>query len=60
MITKRKSDVPADSVFLATIADDIPIESGDVIVWDEAPINPGGHYDTLLGTYTAPVHGYYQ
>ena len=32
----------------------------EIIIWNTAPINPGGHYDTLTGAYTAPVHGYYQ
>ena len=30
------------------------------IVWNSAPINPGGHFNTILGMYTAPSHGYYQ
>ena len=51
----------ADSMFLATISEfTIPITDREPIVWDSAPINPGGHFNTILGMYTAPVHGYYQ
>ncbi len=32
----------------------------DVIPWDSAPINSGGHYDLSLHAYVAPVDGYYQ
>ena len=48
-------------MFLATIsADSISVSPDEPIVWDLAPINPGGHFNTILGMYTAPVHGYYQ
>ena len=51
----------ADSLFLATIsAFSVPVSPGEPIVWDSAPINPGGHFNTILGMYTAPVTGYYQ
>ena len=47
-------------MFFATIsASEVPVSDGEAIVWDSAPINPGGHYNTLLGMYTAPVHGFY-
>ena len=53
--------ISADSLFLATISEnELSISSGDPIVWDTAPINLGGHYSTVLGTYEAPVTGYYQ
>ena len=52
--------ISAESMFSATIsAAEISVPSGEPIVWDSAPINPGGHYNTILGTYTAPVNGYY-
>ena len=34
--------------------------SEKVIIWDNATINPGGHYNTSTGGYTAPYDGYYQ
>ncbi len=37
-----------------------PVTPGDPIIWDLAVLNPGDHFNTLLGAYTAPVHGYYQ
>ena len=47
-------------MFFAAISQyDFPISDEEVIVWDTAVINPGGCYDTLYGSYTAPVHGYY-
>ena len=50
-----------DTLFLATIsAWTISISSEEPIIFDTAPINPGGHYNTVLGAYTAPYHGYYQ
>ena len=46
---------------MATIAAaTIAISDEEPIIFDTAPINPGGHYNTVLGAYTAPVHGYYQ
>ena len=49
------------SDFLATIsAYEFPISDEEVIIWDTAPINPGGHYSTILGAYTAPYTGLYQ
>ena len=48
-------------MFFATISgESLSVADGEPIVWDLAPINPGGHYNTILGTYTAPVNGYYQ
>ena len=48
-------------MFLATLSEiSISISSGDPIIWDSAPINPGGHFSTVLGMYEAPVNGYYQ
>ena len=46
---------------MATIsAETIAISDDEAIIFDTAPINQGGHYNTVLGAYTAPVHGYYQ
>ena len=28
------------------------------IVWDVAPINPGGYFNTVFGSYTANLYGY--
>ena len=51
----------ADTLFLATIAaETIPISDEEPIIFDTAPINRGGHYNTVLGAYIAPYHGYYQ
>ena len=48
-------------MFLATIAaESIAISDDEPIIFDTAPINPGGHYNTVLGAYTAPFTGYYQ
>ena len=48
-------------MFFATIsAETIEITTGAMIVFDDAPINTGGHYNTAEGTYTAPLNGYYQ
>ena len=48
-------------MFLATISEyTLPIGISDPIIFDLAPINPGGNYDTVTGGYTAPVDGYYQ
>ena len=50
----------ADSMFLATISEvSVSVPPEEPIVWDSAPINPGGHFNTILGMYTAPTHGYY-
>ena len=49
----------SDTVLLATISVyESPISDEEVIIWDTAPINPGGHYNTLLGAYTAPDSGF--
>ena len=51
---------PADSMFFATISErTISVNPGEAIIWDSAPINPGGYFNTILGVYTAPVTGYY-
>ena len=50
----------ADSMFLATVSEFVvEMSPGDPIIWDLAPINPGGNFDTELGAYTVPVNGYY-
>ena len=55
------SSLAVDSLFLATISEyTISSASGEVIVFDTAPINRGENYNTDTGEYTAPVHGYYQ
>ncbi len=47
-------------MFFAGISQyEFPISDEEVIVWDLAVINPGGCYDTLYGSYTANVHGFY-
>ena len=51
----------AETLFLATISTGtIPVEDDAIIIWDTATINPGGHYSTETGGYTAPFSGYYQ
>ena len=55
------SSATVDTLFLATIAaESIAISDDEPIIFDTAPINPGGHYNTVLGAYTAPFTGYYQ
>ena len=50
----------ADTVFFAAINQfEFPVSDEEVIVWNTAVINPGGHYDSVTGAYTAPLHGYY-
>ena len=50
----------ADSMFLATISTSfVSVSPGEPIIWDSAPINPGGHFNTILGMYEVPVDGYY-
>ncbi len=51
--------LPVDSLFMATIST-INLSDGDVIPWDSAPINPGGHFNTSIGGYVAPENGCYQ
>ena len=52
---------PVDTLFLATLNEiSISIGNGEVIPWDSAPINPGGHFNTVFGSYIAPMNGYYQ
>ena len=51
----------AETLFLATInSDTIAVSDDQVIVFNSAPINPGGHYNTESGGYTVPFSGYYQ
>ena len=48
-----------DTLFLATISSEsISISDQEPIIFDTAPINPGGHYNTILGAYTVPFNGY--
>ena len=50
-----------DTIFFATISPSfIPTSNGDAINFDQALFNPGGHYNTTEGAYTAPMDGYYQ
>ncbi len=50
----------SDTTFLATLQEySNPISDDEYILWDTAPINPGGHFNTVFGAYIAPVHGYY-
>ena len=50
----------ANSMFLAIVNDSsVTIANGDPIIWDAAPINPGGNFNTALGLYQAPIYGYY-
>ena len=49
-----------NTLFLATISADTITISEEPIIFDTAPINHGGHYNTVLGAYTAPYTGYYQ
>ena len=54
------TSILAESMFLAIINEtSVSISSGDPIIWDAAPINPGGNFNPALGLYQAPVHGYY-
>lgn len=49
------------TIFFATIsAASISISSEEAIIWDSAPINPGGNFNTVLGAYLVPVDGFYQ
>ena len=47
--------------FLATITqNEVSVNRGDPVPFDDAPINPGGHFDTTLHAYVVPMDGYYQ
>ena len=48
-----------DTSFLASFDYD-PDTPGDPIVFNVAPLNPGGHYDITTGIYTVPVDGVYE
>ncbi len=63
--SKRKliecSCFAAQSLFLATISEDRRVvTSGDVIVWDVAPININGDYNVETGGFTVPTDGLYK
>ncbi len=45
--------------FAAISQSEFGISNEEIIAWDTDVINPGGNYDTLYGSYTAPVHGFY-
>ena len=45
--------------FLASFDYD-PGTPGDPIVFNVAPLNPGGHYDVTSGIYTVPIDGAYE
>ena len=47
------------TVFLAFFDYD-PDVPGDPIVFNVAPLNPGGHYDVTTGIYTVPIDGIYE
>ena len=49
-----------DTYFLATISETYISPVPDPIVFDEARINPGGHYDPTTGIYTVPQDGIYE
>ena len=50
-----------DTLFLATISEEtISISNFETIIFNVAPINRGGNYNTGTGGYTAPYNGYYQ
>ena len=49
-----------DTYFLATISENSISPVPDPIVFDEARINPGGHYDPTTGIYTVPEDGTYE
>ena len=54
-------EATSGSMFFATIStESIPIEDEAIIVFDRDLINPGGHYNSEEGSYTAPRNGYYQ
>ncbi len=36
------------------------IAVGDLIPWNEAPVNMGGHFNTSSGLYTIPATGVYR
>ena len=48
-----------DTSFLASF-DYHPGTQEDPIVFNVAPLNPGGHYDVTTGIYTVPVDGVYE
>ena len=45
--------------FLASFDYD-PGDPADPIVFNVAPLNPGGHYDVTTGIYTVPIDGVYE
>ena len=47
--------------FYATLSANVVLQKKiQTIIYDNAKINEGGHYDTTTGKYTAPVAGIYQ
>ena len=61
LLAKSKQfGMTTDTTFLATLEKyQNPISDDEYILWDVAPINPGGHFSTVFGAYVTPVHGYY-
>ena len=49
----------SDTVFLARIVESRHTPSNP-IVFDDAVLNTGGHYDPTTGIYTAPINGTYE
>ena len=48
-----------DTSFLATISAST-LTPSDPIVFDDAILNTGGHYDPTTGIYTVPIDGTYE
>ena len=49
-----------DTYFFATMSESSISPVPDPIVFDDARINPGGHYDPTTGIYTVPQNGTYE
>ena len=57
----KHSYFAVDTVFLAVISEEtVDLYNLEPVPWDSAPINPGGHFNTLTHSYIVPVDGYYQ
>ncbi len=52
--------VVAESIFFAALSSNTEISDGEVIAFDSVLFDPGLNYNASLGSYTAPVTGYYQ